>query len=56
MFMRTLFLFLSIFYLGIHIISARSEVHGKNEREKVILMACGSYNPPTMMHFRMFGE
>jgi len=51
---RTLFLFLSVFCLGIHIISAQSKIHGKEEREKVILMACGSFNPPTMMHLRMF--
>lgn len=23
---------------------------------KVVLLACGSYNPPTNMHLRMFGK
>lgn len=24
--------------------------------ENIIFIACGSFNPPTPMHFRMFGE
>lgn len=24
--------------------------------QKVVLLACGSYNPPTNMHLRMFGK
>jgi len=25
-------------------------------RKKAFLMACGCFNPPTIMHLRMFGE
>lgn len=26
------------------------------QMKKILLLACGSYNPPTPMHLRIFGE
>ena len=35
---------------------AKIEAQDKMQLKRVILMSCGSYNPPTDMHLRMFGK
>lgn len=36
--------------------ASQASLEKDDAKEKVILIACGSFNPPTLMHLRMFGE
>lgn len=50
--MKILLLFCYVYtYLQI-----KSFANTNDNREKVILLLFGSFNPPTIMHFRIFGK